>query len=240
MKQTREVPKYQICTVLWVSIKANKTLVSGNLQGKSLRFYRFLSGELHLELHVLPLTLSSPSMTWLTAANLHQFETVWIRQQKVMSAVNVSRHKSPIMFLLADTLQQSSRWIDEAEGHPCSWCHIFHLPAQSLNEIWRNKQTHWLHKLFGRKCQGNLGWKCDMLGQWYFWYLLYFSPLSPLFSVYLLLLSLCLFEKAPDPLCVRNICRKRSSICIWIWHSHDSPNEFWGLRHSTRQDISHS
>lgn len=105
-------------------------------------------------------------------------------------------------FLLADTLRKSSRRIDEVKGHPCSWCHICHLSAQSLNKIHRErkKQTNWLHKL--SKVPKQFGVR--HVGTVILTYI-YCTFLSPLSSAYL-----------------SNVCRKRWSICIWVWHSHDS------------------
>lgn len=71
-KQTREVPKYQVCRVFGVTIKAHCLKV--NPSGFTVSYLEISIWNTQFSLwpcHSLPLV-------WLTAANLHQFETVWI------------------------------------------------------------------------------------------------------------------------------------------------------------------
>lgn len=82
-----------------------------------------------------------------------------------------------------------------------SWCNIFHLPTQSLQNIWKtnkDSKTIW---------DGSVPcWHSDTSD-----ICCTFLPLLSHWYIYIYYL-----KKAPDPL------RKRWCICIWIWHNHVS------------------
>lgn len=130
----------------------------------------------------------SHPLVWLTDANLHQFETVWIRQQKAMSTVNeVSETKGLKCFCWQVKLKLDR----QGERPPLCW--MAHLSPASLRseQDMEKRKTNWLSKRSQVPRQfeieaGHVGRVILMIFTvLFFLYLLCFSFSLPLFAAYL-------------------------------------------------------